>query len=46
MIESELSAPADVNLDTIMNARKSIASTALRLSGEGLVELPSLDNAA
>ncbi len=46
MIESELSAPADVNLDAIMNARKSIASTALRLSGQGLVELPSLDNAA
>jgi flagellar motor switch protein FliG len=46
MIESELSAATDVNLDVIMDARKSIASTALRLSGQGLVELPSLDNAA
>ncbi len=46
MIEAELSGAADVNIDAIMQARKSIASTALRLSGQGLVELPSLENAA
>lgn len=46
MIESELSAPTDVNLDAIMNARKSIASTALKLSADGVVELPALDTAA
>lgn len=46
MIEAELSAPADVASDAIMNARKSIASTALRLSTQGIVELPSLDEAA
>lgn len=46
MIESELSAPSDVGSDAILNARKSIASTALRLSGQGIVELPSLDAAA
>lgn len=46
MIEAELSAPSDVGLDTIVGARRSIASTALRLSGQGVVELPSLDAAA
>jgi len=46
MIESELSTPSDIGFETVLDARKSIASTALRLSGQGVVELPSLDAAA
>ena len=43
---SARSYPKDANLEAIVTARKSIASTALRLSTQGLVELPSLDAAA
>jgi flagellar motor switch protein FliG len=42
MIESELATAAgNVNADDIARARKSIASTAIKLAGEGLFELPS-----
>jgi flagellar motor switch protein FliG len=47
MIEAELSAgAAGVSADAILKARKDIASTALRMSGEGAIELPSLQQAA
>ena len=42
MIESELaSAAGNVSADDIARARKSIASTAIKLAGEGAFELPS-----
>lgn len=47
MIEAELSSGGDnVPADEIVKARKQIASTALRLSQEGAVELPTLQQAA
>jgi flagellar motor switch protein FliG len=45
MIESELSSDAgNVGPDDIAKARKSIASTAIRLAGEGAFQLPSAQN--
>lgn len=42
MIESELASGADgVPQDSILRARKSIASSAIRLANEGAIELPS-----
>ena len=42
MIESELGQrPDNVSADDIVRARKSIASTAIKLAGEGAFELPS-----
>ena len=42
MIESELATPAaNANADDSARARKSIASTAIKLAGEGVFELPS-----
>lgn len=42
MIESELTSGSDnVNADAVARARKSIASTAIRLANEGNFELPS-----
>lgn len=47
LIESELSQGSEgVQPADILNARKSIASTALRMSNEGLLELPQAQNAA
>jgi len=47
LIESELSQGSEGVLPAdILNARKSIASTALRMSNEGLLELPQSQNAA
>jgi flagellar motor switch protein FliG len=46
MIEAELGAAVDVQPDAVARARKTIAATALRLSRDGAVELPSMDNAA
>lgn len=47
MIESELSQGSEgVQPADIVKARKSIASTALRMANEGLLELPSTQNAA
>lgn len=47
MIESELSQGSEGVLPAdILAARKTIASTALRMSNEGLLELPSSQNAA
>lgn len=41
MIEAELKDGTSPPADEIARARKNIASTAIRLAGEGLVELPS-----
>jgi flagellar motor switch protein FliG len=42
MIESELTSSSDnVQADSIARARKSIATTAIRLASEGSFELPS-----
>lgn len=47
MIESELGQGSEgVQSTEILGARKSIASTALRMAREGLLELPSTQNAA
>lgn len=47
MIESELGQGSEgVQSSEILSARKSIASTALRMAKEGLLELPSTQNAA
>lgn len=47
MIESELSMEADnVTQPDIINARRSIAATAIRLAKEGKIELPSTQVAA
>jgi flagellar motor switch protein FliG len=47
MIESELSQGSEgVQPADILRARKTIASTALRMANEGLLELPSAQNAA
>ena len=47
MIEAELSSGADgVSTDAITKARKEIASTALAMSQQGKIELPSLQQAA
>jgi flagellar motor switch protein FliG len=41
MIEAELSTESNASAEDIGRARKSIASTAIRLAGEGAFELPS-----
>lgn len=47
MIESELSQGSEgIQPADILRARKTIASTALRMSNEGLLELPSAQDAA
>lgn len=46
MIEAELAADVPVAADEIAKARKQIASTAVRLSAEGSVELPGAKDAA
>ncbi|HEV7416049.1 MAG TPA: flagellar motor switch protein FliG [Tianweitania sediminis] len=47
MIEAELASGGEnVPADEILKARKQIASTALRLAQEGVVELPNLQQAA
>ncbi len=47
MIESELSAGADgIAAVDILRARRTIASTAIRLAGEGTIELPTAQPAA
>jgi flagellar motor switch protein FliG len=47
MIESELAAGSDgIAAVDILRARRTIASTAIRLAGEGSIELPSMQAAA
>lgn len=46
MIESELASDVTPPQAEVMKARRLIASTAIRLSREGLIELPSAQNAA
>lgn len=47
MIESELGQGADgIAAADIVQARKSIASTAIRMASEGAIELPSVESAA
>ena len=47
MIESELAAGSEgIQAADILRARRTIASTAIRLSGEGTITLPSADDAA
>jgi flagellar motor switch protein FliG len=41
MIEAELATESNASAEDIARARKSIASTAIRLAGEGAFELPS-----
>lgn len=46
MIEAELAAGFEGSMDVVTRAQKTIASTAIRMAGEGAFELPSVQNAA
>ncbi len=46
MIEAELGSGSEAPADQIVGARKTIASTALRLAGEGAIEIVQVDQAA
>ncbi|MCC6205481.1 MAG: flagellar motor switch protein FliG, partial [Hyphomicrobiales bacterium] len=47
MIESELAMGSDgIQSVDILRARRTIASTAIRLAGEGTIELPTAEQAA
>ena len=47
MIEAELTAdPGNVSAADVARARKEIASTAIRLSSQGIITLPNMQEAA